>query len=547
MRFPLLAGLSGRRLDMLVVAALTAAAAVWLLLLTLPGKTVATQNTWDLMFFLEAADRVLAGQVPNRDFHSPMGPLSFVLPALGLSLAGDFGGMLPVATALFTCALLPLALYACVSRLPPGYALGFGLYVLILTIAPAYIGDFSPKPTFGMFYNRWGYALVSLLFLFALPPRAGSSDERADVVAMAALWLLMFYLKMTYAAIGGVFLLALVWFAHSRRAALAALVVSGIVIVAVELIWGATFGYLGDLRSAAAATGAVRGGLLGLFATVVNNVAGIYLFAAAILVALLARVRFDYLLLALYMGAVGIMLDRHNAQGPGLLTFIPGALVALLAPRREPASQSDWSGLTGALLVGALAFPVAVAALGNLAFHFLAASAAPSSVGRLAGLVALDAPTSTRAPSARAAPDAGHGCDPVDPAVLLIDSHGGERGVSPSQYVAMAHDGARLLAADPRLAGAVLVFDLPNPFNSILNRRPPVGVDLFYDAEVTISDSVHPAPADLLRDVSVVMLPRHPIRYPTFDLMRRVYGPHLRANYVLAGRSPCWDAYARRR
>lgn len=541
--------LSPRRGAWVVAALLAAAAVIWVAMLVVPGTTVAATHLGDLMTFVDAADRLARGQVPNRDFHSPLGPLAYWLLAQGY-MWGGLGGMMLLATALFAALLLPLTIYACMTRLAWPIALGFGLYTLLLAIAPAAIGEVAPRPMFAMFYNRFGFGLLGLLFLFVLPRRAGLGSPSLDIAAMAACWLLLFYLKITYAAVGAGFLVALLWFRHIRREAVFALISAAAIVLVVELFWGGTGGYLSDIRSAAAATGTVRGGALGLLATTVNNIQGVYLFTAVVLLALVARVRYDYLLLCLFMGGAGILLDRHNAQGPGILTFIAGALVATLAPRREGDRSAPPSTLASLLLVGALVLPVAVGAAGNLAFHFLtAAQHRPSDLVGAAfpGLMVTQAPTSTTAqPSAAVLDASGHGCGPVDPARFHLQNQRGQETIGERQYLAVLRNGVELLQRDPRLAGKVFVPDLANPLNALAGRSAPTGVAAFNDAEITFSEAVHPDPKIMFRDVDIIMIPKYPHKYPTFDLMRRIYGGYVGANFDLVARSECWDAYRKK-
>src|SRR5918999_1256106 len=78
------------------------------LLLALPGQTVVTKYVNDLVIFLDGAHRVASGQVPNRDFHTALGPLAYYVPAAGLLLSGSLGGAMPVGTALVLVAVAPL-------------------------------------------------------------------------------------------------------------------------------------------------------------------------------------------------------------------------------------------------------------------------------------------------------------------------------------------------------------------------------------------------------------------------------------------------------
>lgn len=538
-----------RRTAWLVAAFLALAALIMVLLLLVPGRTVATQHLWDIMTFIDAADRVNHGQVPNRDFHSPLGPLAYLLLAMGAGLSGGFAGMMPASTALFVPLLLPLVIYAALSRMPWLLALAFGLYILILSISPLFIGQIPPGPSWGMFYNRWGWGLLSLLFLFVLPQRPPVGREMLDMAAMASIWLLLFYLKTTFAVIAAVFLVALVWFPHARRAALGGIAGAAVAILVVELFWGGTLGYITDIRTAASATGAVRGGLLGLFATLVNNVQGAFLFAAVLLLALLGRIRYDYLLLCLFMGAAGILLDRHNAQGPGILTFIPGALVAILAPRRGQADDAAEPSLAAILLAMAMAVPVMVVGAANVAFHFVSAARAPVgavAVAGLQGIIAPDAPTSTpNQPGAVGAVGGAAGvCGLVD-TPLNLQANKAEHPLSPTQVLAFIADGAALLQRTPQLGGKAFVPDLANPLNALAGRQGALGADAFNDAEITFSKAVHRPAEQLFADVDVLMIPKYAQKYATFSLMRELYGAYWLANFELVARSPCWDGYRR--
>lgn len=543
-----LASVPARRSGWLVAGLLALAAAIMTLLLLLPGKTVATQHLWDIMTFVDAADRVNHGQVPNRDFHSPLGPLAYQLLGIGAAWSGGFAGMMPASTALFVPLLLPLVIYAALSRMPWLLALLFGLYVLILSISPLFIGQIQPGPSWGMFYNRWGWGLLSLLFLFVLPRRPTIGRETLDIAAMASIWLLLFYLKTTFAVIGVVFLVALVWFPHARRPALGAIAAAAIAVLIIELFWGGTLGYIGDIQTAASATGAVRGGVLGLFATLVNNVQGAFLFAAVLLLALLGRARYDYLLLCLFMGAAGILLDRHNAQGPGILTFIPGALVAILAPRRGEGDAASAPSLAAVLLAMAMAVPVMVVGAANVAFHFVSAARAPAddiTVPGLRGIIAPDAPTSTpNQPGALAGSGAADVCAPSD-ALPNLEANRGEHPLSPAQTLAFVADGAELLKRTPELAGKAFVPDLANPLNALAGRGGPRGAEAFNDAEITFSAQVHRPAEQLFEDVDVLMIPKYAQKYATLNLMRQLYGAYWSANFKLAARSACWDAYRR--
>ena len=52
------------------------------------GLVLSREMTWDLLFNLEGAWHIEHGHVPHRDFHDPLGPLSFALTNLGFRFVG---------------------------------------------------------------------------------------------------------------------------------------------------------------------------------------------------------------------------------------------------------------------------------------------------------------------------------------------------------------------------------------------------------------------------------------------------------------------------
>ena len=100
-------------------------AAVLVFLLVVRGKTFSLAYVHDLMIFYDGGSRILDGQLPNRDFHTPLGLLAYALPAFGIWAGNSLGPMMPLATSAFAVIFLPLLIHVCVSRLPLKQALIF--------------------------------------------------------------------------------------------------------------------------------------------------------------------------------------------------------------------------------------------------------------------------------------------------------------------------------------------------------------------------------------------------------------------------------------
>jgi hypothetical protein len=535
-----------------VLLALVAFAAAVAATLLAPGGFLSTQSTSDLWLFLDGGHRVAGGQVPNRDFPSPIGPLVYLFLGISYAWTGSLGEMMPVTAVMFVGMLTPLLLYALLSRLPPLCAVLFGLFIILLAAAPAVIGDVAPKPGFAMFYNRWGWTTLSVMFLFLLPRRPGFGTTLLDALVLAAAWLMLFYVKMTYALVGGAFIASLLAFPHARRTALYAAGSCAAVLLGVELFWHGTAAYLGDIASAIHATGAVRGGAAGLVGLTLNNLQAEYLFAVILLLAWLRGAKLGYLLACAVFGAAGLMLARNNSQGPGIPTFVVLGIVAVLAPATDSPQRRDLDAglrIAAGLIALALALPIAVGALSSLAYSSLKAPALRVHAldgTPFRGLSASEPPGALRSDVSDEQAMLQAECGTVDPARLLIDSHPKDVSVGQAGSVAVALDGVRLIQSDKRLSGKILAFDTVNPFNALLNRPAPLGSPSFIDADISISGDVHPSPGQMFSDVGVVMVPRKPLKSGTFELLASLYGEPLRRSFKLAARSPCWDAYLRR-
>src|ERR671913_1859177 len=107
-------------------------AAVCALLLALPGRTVTTAYVNDLFIFLDGAHRIVSGQVPNRDFHTALGPLVYYIPAAGLLLSGSLGGAMPVGTALVLLAVAPAMAHVVGTRLRPALAILTAAFLILI-------------------------------------------------------------------------------------------------------------------------------------------------------------------------------------------------------------------------------------------------------------------------------------------------------------------------------------------------------------------------------------------------------------------------------
>ena len=243
-------------LPLLVLAAgLPVLAAAWAVLS--PSHMVSSEMTWDLMFNLAGAWQLWFGHVPHVDFHEPVGTLTFLLTEAGFWLTGPSPKAVPVGMAIVAAVLFAIACLVAARRLTLLPGVLFVVFVCLIVLRPANVGDHPNAYSFAMAYNRYGWSGLSVLALLMFEPPARRG--LADIVEMACTALILaalFYLKMTYFAAGvAMLVVALVASPHvrTRWRGWGVVVLASVALVLLPFNWP----YLADLKAAADA-GIVR-------------------------------------------------------------------------------------------------------------------------------------------------------------------------------------------------------------------------------------------------------------------------------------------------
>jgi hypothetical protein len=531
--------------------------AACLYLLISPGKTYTAIFANDVMVFFDGAHRVLDGQVPNRDFHTPLGPLAYWLPAFGLWAGGALGQMMPLATAAFAVVFAPVLAHVAGSRLPAPAALLFIAYAVLLVVAPVNPGDAWVSVSFAMFYNRFGWAALSVLFLLALPPRRpGRLQAVLDPLCAGAIVIGLFYLKISFAAVALLFVLGLLALSHARRTAVIALVLAMVTGLVVEVLWGGTLGYFRDIASAGAASGAVRGGLYKLFMAGVDNLRQEAAYGALLVLGLCRGVRPVYLAASLIMALCGLLLLNQSAQTTEIVTLVPAGLLAVLGPvSAHGGDRSFGVRVASVLMLLALCVPAmaqTTLALRNFYQHATAPKSRKVDRAELDGLLTLESVVPLEAPLPRdrrttaAALRAVYRTGVADAATLNLVRHARTwQPLSQSEYLRTLKDGAALIRSDPRLSGPVFSLDISTPFNALLDRPAPRGGNSWNHYLRTFDEHVYLPPETALADVQVVLEPKDPIELYSAQYLKALYGPYVRKHFELVAQSDYWRAYRR--
>lgn len=497
-----------------------ACAALAALLLAAPGQTVSARYLNDLFVFLDGAHRVLAGHVPHRDFHTPIGPVTNLIPAVGFLLTGSWGAAMPVGMALVILLLAPVLAHVLSSRLRPVLAIPFAVYLTLILAAPANLGEEPQVLSFAMFYNRIGWAAFALLLLMYLPPRHGAR-WLLDGACAAVLTSLMLYTKATYGVVALAFLCFMLLDRRQWRWPALALAATLWVTLVLEALWRLPSGYAADLLQAARASGAVQGGIERLIAGVWVNLLDYALFALAAAIALYRVPRLQHLVFFAACAAAGLLIYNQNFQPPGIVALAAAAVVATEIVARSLATGDG------------VRRPLALASVG-----FVFAMVGPTLVGRA---VALATHLALATGPAQALP-----LDRLD-RIVLADTGTKFDVEYTASYLATIADGARALAALGVPPSRVAVLDFANPFSVGLGLAPARGDYTVSQLGRTFDEKHFLPPETVLGDAAVVM---HPIGWridaATADGFLELYRSYLAANFELARETTFWKIYLRR-
>jgi hypothetical protein len=505
-----------------LAALVLAVAAICALLLALPGQTVTTRYLNDLFIFLDGVHRVSEGQVPNRDFHTALGPLVYYVPALGYWVSGHLGGAMPVGMALLVLMMALAAAHIVSSRLRPVIALPLAIFLILVAAVPINLGETIAGLSFGMFYNRVGWAALGLLLIMYLRPvHRRSYQSVLDALCAASLTILMLYMKLSYGLVALGFLILMLLDSQQRRWALAAfgMVLAGGLLI--EFFWGATEAHIDDLLLAGGVSGSFKS-LDELVSVFLRNLAEYTLFALfAVLALWRTRSIRDFLFYGFCAGS-GFMLIMQNFQVWGIATLPAGAAVAAELLARSgpaPATREIPSLAAGAqLLLLAFVLPSSIHHAATLAFH---AALASTSQGQAVPL-------------------------PRFERVRLVQLWTEDNYPVFSRYLESLGDGAQALSALGAEAGRVHVLDFVGPFSAGLGLAPPRGDSTWHHWGRTINEHHHLPPETLFQDVRVVMEPKWPVEFATAEGLRQIYSGYLSDHYDLEEETKDWKVYVLR-
>ncbi|PDT34507.1 hypothetical protein CO671_19705 [Rhizobium sp. M10] len=496
----------------IIVVALACAA-----MLALPGRTINAAFINDVLIFIDGAHRIAFGQVPNRDFHTALGPLVFYIPAAGYLLSGNFGAAIPLGMAIVLVAFIPAMIRILASRLAPSLAAALGIFLVLILAAPINLGSSIWYPSFAMFYNRIGWVALGLLLVMYLAPQSPNRRNNiADALAAAFLLLVSFYTKVTYGLAGTGLILIILSDRQQRRWGVTALLLTGLAMVAIEFFWRGTAQHIEDLRAAARVSGGHDVG--SILKNLRENMSDLAVFAAvASLAAWQSRSLKDLVFCGFCIGA-GVALINQNAHSWGIITLYCGATVlAQKTARLQPDNEGGRAGRL-ARAAGALPLIVILFLLPPIVQHSAAVALhtalATEKAGQSLGLPRFDD-------------------------VREVDPPGGEPDFI-RRYLDGIVSGGALLQSLPVPAERVFVLDFANPFSAGFGIRPPAGDTAWLHWNRNINERSYIPPEVLFADVKIVMVPKTGINSLP---LQELYGPFLSANFDVVRKTSEWTIY----
>ena len=288
----------------------------------LHGNTYISGFAQDTFVYFDGSHRLNMGQVPHKDFHTPLGVAAYLLTYLGFLLKGSYAGSLELASFLVAVAVTLFAVLLLRGRTSAFFAVLTIAFLSFLTAIPVFVGSPGTTITHGGYYNRWAWAALTLIYITYIAPKTYSNSRLAsEALMLAFLITFLFFLKVTYFVFALMFLFVLAFASHRQRLlAISACVMSVVLWALIEWRLSVTGPYIEDLRSAIAVSGAVQKGLLAGVAA--NSIEYLLVIAAFSILMLKKAVRWPDFLFVAFVGASGLAILNQNSHKPHVVVIL---------------------------------------------------------------------------------------------------------------------------------------------------------------------------------------------------------------------------------
>lgn len=508
---------------------------------------------WDVFTLMDGGYRINQGQAPGSDFANPIGPLTYVMIALGMRMQESFSlAGLVYGNMIFLAIVSTLAWTVARRRLPASFTCGFTVFIAFLVTAVRPLGFDSSVLTYAMLYNRYSWALYSiLLILIFLQPL--KSTTRLAILAEGALGGvllgLLFYSKLTYFAFAvfAVVLAVMLYPFHRRLSTLGSALVGFLAVAIVMwLLSGvSTVRYIQDFMDAARSAGA--GERLRMLLDSSRAVFPVAVLAIALVIGILLYTRaaggsasgyWRIAAAATFVGISSVLIAAGNApehaELPALL-IIPLLLLVRFTPILSLRLNGSTlrSALGSALMVGLTAL--------------VATTAGPIVVKDVHALrISATYRDTVRHPPQSQSIDSAALHDLVIPA----SSRWPTAYRSADEVPQMINSGLDLLRRNVQPSDSVFTMALTDPFSMSLGLPSPRS-PLWWDLNFNFDEQNHPDADHLFAGVAWVMIPTtNPDQgccQQTVVVMQEIYADYLDTHFTEDDSNADWTLLKRDR
>ena len=557
-------------------------------LLADPPILYVTGDDHDIFVPLDAGWRFFSGQLPNRDFQSPIGLFYFILHALPMQWFGVNAKSVVYSDLIVLPGMIALAAAACYRRLPLFASLAVIVVICLLMITPRFY-DWSAED-FGFLadYNRQSWAVLECLLVLAFfePLRPWNRQSiMADGVAIGLGMLFLFYMKMTFFLLAGLYFGASLFlqdgrlkFSKAQRitgTAAFAVLLCGIAVV--ELRYGITADYFKDLAYAGR-TAIFNDVLKKMDSGMLYNLPTLTaIFLSLFLLRRAARVPLDHPEMRKHTAVIFLITSCVVLSGYNNDMFVPPLPLALIycfeqlrRRRAAMAIPTQRMQLRLALMISAFIICIIFGreydfdGSSVLLYNAAANTAGHDPVSADPNNPLHDLAFETREPSevlpgfarhnSMAPPDSpeqsysSNYLKDYEEGRLTADQvtrKGGHTPAGPELTYAV-RDGYALLRQFAKPRSHVLDLDFSNPFPIMMEWPAAKGDALWWDLERTFSYSYAPPAETVFRDADIVMVPLAGVEIGRVKLLWKFYSDYVEAHYSLAAETKLWQVYQRK-
>lgn len=491
----------------------------------------------DALWMLDNGWRVLNGQVPHRDFYTPLGAFEYWILAWGMLLAHGSARGLAIGTSLFGVVIGLWAWFLCRPRLAPLLAFLITAWLVLIATCPAPLG-FGPEfLSCAMIHNRQSYALLGIILLECAFAR--THVRFGGGVSSGIALILLAFLKLNFFGMGCLMLLASV--PLQRRE--------------MPRLWGLLAGSAAALLAVAALLRFSLGAFVGDMAFVLHAHAPLTLSATVAGAVTCAKSGSVWLVIVMVLAFIAFRSPTERWTRETVTHLALGCLVLASGPLFLQTNSLENKCTLASLWIIILLdqvtaihlrvpdkqkqFTVALVALaiGGMAVDFI------PNVATMANLISYQS-------SARKAQGLRLDASGMEE-VRFYDSTSFYDKVKTGDgdgtyYVGVLEDGLALLRAQSRPDESVFVLGFSNPFSYLLRRKPAHGGSSFLFIPTSITQDHMPAVDKVFGDADLMMLPEYESTHHDGDqFIQSYYRGYLLQNFQFVAKSKDWALYRR--